>query len=157
MHSHGYFADPDTGKPLSGPVVFAAWCCDGSIDMILTRPVLYIDPHGRWHTAPAGTRINGLSVPSRVLYPIVSNFEAVTRDGSVVHDAIVCQGMDWVYAAWVFWHAMLAAYELATRGAPRTWRTWLGRKWFTLRAWNRWAGVRYVGIWFQAWHRGRKP
>lgn len=132
-YPHGYFADPDTGLPIYGPVVRAEWCIVGR-DMILTDPVVYVDPRSRIHRVPAGERINGLSVP-RFLWRICWPFEPLSRDASVVHDHLCEAGHDWADAAWIFYHAMRC------RGVG------------SVKAWIRWAAVRYVGGFFCRLHK----
>lgn len=132
-YPHGYFAEPETGLPTRAKVVNAAWCVDGTRDMTLDRPVLYIDPKGRPHRVPVDFRTNGLSVP-RIFWRLVSPFEPLAREASVVHDWLCDIGWDWKDAAWVFYHAMRAN------------RVGL------FRAFIRWAAVRYVGIWFRRKH-----
>ena len=133
-HPHGYFADPETMLPTRGPVVTATWCRDGSRDMILTKPVVSVDPKGREHRAPVGFRTNGLSA-WRVCWRLVSPFEPLSREASVIHDWLCWIGWDWNDAAWVFYHAMRA--------------NGIG----PVRAWIRWAAVRFIGKRFQGRHR----
>ena len=144
---HGWFANPSTGKRLpddGSSVVCAEWCGDGTSDMVTTHAVLYVDPKGRRHYVPAAFRINGLSNPMRLLWAFCHPYEPLTRDASVVHDYLCVRRHDWVDAAWVFYHAMMAMFEHAEKCS----------RWNTIRAWARWAGVRYVGIWFQRRHHG---
>lgn len=109
-YPHGFFADPATGLPLKAgePAVHWAACRNGTRDMILDRPVLYVDPQGgRWHV-PAGFRCNGLSVP-RFLWRLVHPYEPLTRDASVVHDWICTRPwISWARGARVFYQAMRA-------------------------------------------------
>jgi len=128
-HPFGFFADPDTEFPIAGIAVHAGWCVDGTRDMILDLPVLYVDPRGRRHRAPEGFRTNGLTV-LRVLWRLCWPFEPLSRDASVVHDWLCYSGHDWNDAAWVFWCAMKC------RGIG------------PFAAWIRWVPVRFVGKWF---------
>jgi hypothetical protein len=98
--------------------------------MRLDLPVIFVDPRGRIHRVPVGERINGLSVP-RLLWRVCWPYEPYTRDASVVHDWLCSIGHDWDDAAWVFWCAM------RSRGVG------------PIRAWVRWAAVRFVGKWCQ--------
>lgn len=159
MRGHGYYAYPgtyDLDRPIPLPrhyqIVTASWCCDGTRDMILERPVLYVSPDGEKHFVEPKTRINGLSV-LRMLWRICWPFEPITRDASVVHDSMCDEGCDWKYAAWVFYHAMLAAYEHASLKHRWKWLTKFMKARFAVKVFNRWAAVRYVGIWFQNKHR----
>lgn len=133
-YPHGYFADPKTGYPMPGSIVHAKWCVDGTRDMVLDESVLYISPDRRRHYVDAGFRLNGLSAP-RILWRVVQPFEALTREASVVHDYLCVRREPWNYAAWVFYHAMRA------NGVG------------PFKAFIRWAAVRFVGCWFQRFHR----
>lgn len=133
QHPHGYFADPDTGLPVTGPVVHAEWMTLDR-DMVLDVPVVFVDPLLRIHRVPAGERINGLSVP-RMFWRFCWPYEPLTRDASVVHDWLCSIGHDWDDAAWVFWCAMRC------RGVK------------PFQAWVRWAAVRFIGGCFQWRHR----
>ena len=128
-HPHGYFADIETGLPSSAEVIYAKWCVR-SRDMILTKAVLYVDPQGNEHLVQEGERINGLTVP-RMFWRICWPYEPMTRDASVIHDHLCRLDYSWKYSAWVFYHAMRA------RGVG------------PVRAWIRWAAVRYVGVLFR--------
>lgn len=112
--------------------------------MITTRPVLYVDPKGMRHYVPVGFRTNGLSNPMRILWVLCDPYEPLTRDAAIVHDHLCVMRADWIAAAWVFFHAMMAMFEHAEKVS----------RWNTLRAWDRWVGVRYVGIWFRRRYRG---
>ena len=133
-YPHGFFADPDTGLPVQSPVLCMESCRDGTRDMVLTETLAYVDPKGREHRAPPTCRTNGLSVP-RIFWRLVQPYEPLSREASVVHDWLCYIGWDWDDAAWVFYHAMRA------NGVG------------PVRAWIRWAAVRFVGKWFQGRHR----
>ena len=128
---HGYFADPDTKLriPRGQRVVSADWCEDGSRDMILTRPVLYIDPNGEEWLAPTGSRINGASTPF-FTWPFMPPYQAGVRKASVIHD-VFCprKSVPWLLSAWLFYHAMRAS------------------EFDRFRSWIRWAGVVFFGWW----------
>lgn len=138
---HGYFADPRTGKPFANPmhpVVRADWCRDGTRDMVLARPVLYVAPDETRVHVPTGTRFNGLSSP-RLFWRFCQPYEGVTREASVVHDYITGdEWISWGRGAWIFYHAMRAG-----GAGPVT-------------AWLRWAAVAWVGVFFQGWFRNGK-
>lgn len=125
----GFFADPETGEPTSGEVVVAQWCRDNSRDMVLTQPLLYIAPNGRSIRVTPPFRTNGLSAP-RFFWRLVSPYEPLSREASVIHDYICWIGWDWIEAAYVFYCAMRA------NGVG------------PVAAWLRWAAVRFVGKWF---------
>jgi len=126
---HGYFADPETGKPLGNlePIVFCAWCRDGSRDMVLERPILYIDKEGRPWRVPAGSRSNGLSVWLRIIWGIVSPFEPLSRDAAFLHDHLCDIGVPWGLGAELFYDAMRA------NRVPSG------------KAFRRWCAVYYIG------------
>lgn len=142
-NSYGYFVDPWNKQmiPQGEPVVFAAWARDGTRDMYLIYPVVYIDPDGNELTIPAGFKTNGLSTP-RFFWRLVPPFEPLSREASVVHDWLCHEyGLDgWDKSADVFYWCMLA--------------NGFGKK----RAFVRWVSVRYFGKWFVAlskWLKGR--
>src|SRR5438128_1485511 len=65
--------------------VVAYWNDDGR-SMTLVEPFAYIDPTGMRWDAPAGTRIDGASIP-RFAWSIVGGpFEGKYRAPSVIHD-----------------------------------------------------------------------
>ncbi len=109
---HGYFADPaspaDFLPRVGRSVVSADWCDDGTRDMILTRPVIYVDPTGEKWIAEAGKRVNGLSSP-RILWPVMNPYQPRARNASVIHDVFcVKREVSWLKSAWCFYHAMRA-------------------------------------------------
>lgn len=109
-YPHGFFADPQTGMPLppGEPVVHWAACRNGTRDMVLDAPVLYVDPTGRRWRVPVGFRSNGLSVP-RFFWRIVQPYEPLSREAAVVHDWLCSlPWVSWSRGAWVFYHAMRA-------------------------------------------------
>ena len=133
-YPHGFFADPTTGRPLKSgePAVYWAACRNGTRDMILDRPVLYVDPNGMSWRVPEGFRCNGLSVP-RVFWRFVQPYEPLSRDASVVHDWLC--GLPWVSwdrGAWVFYHAMRANgvsfTSAVVRYAAVRWFGWFVRR-----------------------------
>lgn len=152
---HGYFADPASInsecmiqlRP-GTPIVHCYHCTDGTRDMILTKPVAYVDPCGDATVVPTDFRFNGLSNPIRTLWGLCDPYEPMTRDASVPHDWDCVFGTEWKKAAWRFYHAMIAAFIHSGKYTKR----WDIVK-NTVKAWFRWAAVRYIGIWFQKRYR----
>jgi hypothetical protein len=145
---HGFFADPETRRPLPRHVrvVQAEFCDDGTRDMILIRPILYIDPKGAPCYVPVGSRSNGLSVWVRLLWPLVWPWEPLTRNAAFIHDEQVRNGVRWNLAAWRFYHAMIAMFVRADRNT----------RWNRARAFIRWMGVQFIGgpcYWVKGWFR----
>ena len=89
--------------------VVVTWNDDGRT-MTLVEPFAYVDPNGvRWD-APAGTRIDGASIP-RFAWSIVGGpYEGKYRAPSVVHD-VACneRTRDWQDVHLMFHRGMLAA------------------------------------------------
>lgn len=56
------------------------------LNMTLLEPFEFIDPKGRNWTAPAGTKIDGASIPRPFWSLIGGPFEGRYRDASVIHD-----------------------------------------------------------------------
>jgi len=82
----GEFCDPSTGKPLDAdePIVFTAW--DRKTRDVETQyPILFRDPAGLPWRVPAGSRVNGLSVP-RIFWRLMPPYAARAREASVLHD-----------------------------------------------------------------------
>lgn len=68
----------------SGPVE-ASWDPDG-LNMTLLKEVRYTDPNGVVWVAPAGSKVNGASIP-RAFWSIIGGpFEGKYRAASVLHD-----------------------------------------------------------------------
>jgi hypothetical protein len=89
--------------------VVATWNDDGR-SMTLLEPFAHVDPNGvRWD-APAGTRIDGASIP-RFAWSIVGGpFEGKYRASSVVHDVACNQrSRDWQDVHLMFHRGMLAS------------------------------------------------
>lgn len=68
----------------SGPVE-ARWESDG-VTMVLLKELRYTDPYGQVWTAPAGSRVNGASIPRAFWSLIGGPFEGKYRKASVLHD-----------------------------------------------------------------------
>ena len=68
----------------SGPVE-TRWENDG-VTMVLLNELRYTDPYGQVWVAPAGSRVNGASIP-RAFWSIIGGpFEGKYRKASVLHD-----------------------------------------------------------------------
>jgi hypothetical protein len=120
--SWGYF---------SGPVE-ARWENDGRT-MVLLNELRYTDPYGEVWVAPAGSRVDGASIP-RVFWTIIGGpFEGKYRNASVLHDvAYEQQTKPWQEFERMFYNAMRASgvgpvtaktmyYSLVRHG--RHWKT----------------------------------
>ncbi len=71
--------------------VVAVWDADGR-NMTLREDFAYVDAQGRRWSAPAGTVVNGASIPRLFWTVIGSPFSGKYRNASVVHD-IECEEM----------------------------------------------------------------
>ena len=89
--------------------VVATWNADGRT-MTLREPFTYIDPAGtEWH-APAGSTVDGASIPRIVWSLIGGPFEGKYREGSVVHDvACITRARPWEATHRAFYFAMRAS------------------------------------------------
>ncbi|MGI8821512.1 MAG: DUF1353 domain-containing protein [Chthoniobacterales bacterium] len=68
----------------SGPIE-TRWESDG-LSMVLMNELRYTDPYGEVWVAPAGSRVNGASIP-RAFWSIIGGpFEGKYRNASVLHD-----------------------------------------------------------------------
>ncbi len=74
---------PDFGR-FEGDIV-ASWSENGR-DMVLRDQFTYVDRSNRQWTAPAGSVVNGASIPSGFWSLIGGPFEGKYRNASVVHD-----------------------------------------------------------------------
>ncbi len=114
--------------------VVAAWDNDGR-NMILRETFAYIDSQNRTWIAPAGSKINGASIPSAFWSAIGGPFEGKYRNASVVHDvgcvemreswedvhrmfyeACRCGGVDELKAKMIYY----AVYHFGPRWQPVT-------------------------------------
>ena len=97
--SWGYF---------SGTVV-TEWLDDGC-NMRLVKPFQYIDPSNEIWDAPAGSIVDGASIP-KIAWPIIGGpFEGKYRKASVIHDvACVTQDRLWDQTHLAFYNAMRAS------------------------------------------------
>lgn len=92
----------------SGPVE-TRWDDDG-LNMTVLNELRYTDPKGVVWIAPAGSRVNGASVP-RAFWSIIGGpFEGRYRKPSVLHDvAYTEQSRPWQEADQMFYNAMRCA------------------------------------------------
>lgn len=78
--------------------------------MKLTKPFAYLSPDGARWEAPAGSIVNGASIPPFAWSFIGNPLEGKYRNASVIHDvACVSQSRPWQTAHEAFYTAMLAA------------------------------------------------
>ena len=75
--------------------------------MVLLNELRYTDPYGKVWVAPAGSRVNGASVPRAFWTLIGGPFEGKYRKASVLHDvAYEKQTRSWEEADLMFYNAM---------------------------------------------------
>ena len=78
-------------------------------DMQLLEPFWYVDPQGRRWDAPAGTVINGASIPRTLWSSVGSPYTGSYRRAAVVHDAAIGHaGIARAQADTMFYFACLA-------------------------------------------------
>lgn len=101
-------ADGEDFGRFEGDVV-AMWDADGR-RMKLREPFSYIDSADRRWTAPAGTVVDGASIPAAFWTLIGGPFSGKYRNASVVHD-IGCDEMlaPWEDVHWMFYEACRCA------------------------------------------------
>jgi hypothetical protein len=89
----------------SGPIE-TRWEDDG-LTMVLLNELRYTDPYGEVWVAPAGSRVNGASIPRAFWSVIGGPFEGKYRNASVLHDvAYAEQSRPWEDADRMFYNAM---------------------------------------------------
>jgi hypothetical protein len=95
--------------------VVVEWLPDGR-NMKLMESFAYVDPHGQRWNAPAGSVVNGASIPQFAWSIIGGPFEGKYRDASVIHD-VACRSKDrpWQDVHEAFYTAMLASGVEALR------------------------------------------
>ena len=82
------------------------WDEDG-VTMILLNELRYTDPYGEVWVAPAGSRVNGASIPRAFWSLIGGPFEGKYRNASVLHDVAYSeQSRPWEDADRMFYNAM---------------------------------------------------
>ncbi|WP_457097667.1 DUF1353 domain-containing protein [Lysobacter sp. P5_B9] len=88
--------------------VVAEWLSDGR-RMKLLEPFSFIDATGDRWTAPAGSIVDGASIPQFAWAIIGGPFEGKYREASVIHDVACDQKLrPWQQVHKAFYHAMLA-------------------------------------------------
>jgi hypothetical protein len=89
--------------------VIVEWLPDGR-NMKLVDHFAYVDPLGRKWNAPAGSIVNGASIPQFAWSIIGGPFEGKYREASVIHD-VACRNKDrpWQDVHEAFYMAMLAS------------------------------------------------
>ena len=104
----GSFVEAGAFGRFEGEVV-ASWTDNGR-DMVLREPFLYIDSANRQWVAPAGSVVNGASIPAAFWSLIGGPFEGKYRNASVVHD-VGCDEMtaSWEDVHWMFYEACRCA------------------------------------------------
>lgn len=89
----------------SGPIE-TRWEDDG-ITMVLLNELRYTDPYGVVWVAPAGSRVNGASIPRGFWSMIGGPFDGKYRNASVLHDvAYEQQTRPWQEVDRMFYNAM---------------------------------------------------
>lgn len=89
----------------SGPIE-TRWEGDG-ITMVLLNELRYTDPYGEVWIAPAGSRVDGASIPRAFWSVIGSPFSGKYRNASVLHDvAYEQQSRPWPDVDRMFYNAM---------------------------------------------------
>jgi Protein of unknown function (DUF1353) len=103
-----YATHSDSYGRFEGDVV-AKWLADGR-NMELMQPFAYVAPIGRRWDAPAGSRVDGASIPRFAWTFIGGPFEGKYRNASVIHD-VACQKKNrpWQEVHEAFYTAMLAS------------------------------------------------
>jgi hypothetical protein len=90
-------------------MVEAQWLEDGRT-MKLLKPLVFVDPDKLEWTAPAGSVVDGASIPQAAWSLIGGPFEGKYRNASVIHDvACVEKTRSWQAVHNVFYYAMLAS------------------------------------------------
>ena len=114
--------------------VEARWENDGR-NMILLRDLAYLDPQGVTWTAPAGSEVDGASIP-RSLWSIMGGpFEGKYRNASVLHDvAYEQQKRPWEDCDRMFYNAMRCSGVSAAEAGTMYYALYkFGRHWKTMR------------------------
>ncbi len=98
-------AQPSNWGHFTGPIE-TRWEDDG-LTMVLLSELRYTDPYGSVWIAPAGSRVNGASIPRAFWSVIGGPFEGKYRNASVLHDvAYTDQTRPWEDADRMFYNAM---------------------------------------------------
>src|SRR6187455_2798533 len=98
-------AGASTWGHFTGPIE-TRWEDDG-LTMVLLNELRYTDPYGEVWVAPAGSRVNGASIPRAFWGVIGGPFEGKYRNASVLHDvAYEEQKKPWPEVDRMFYNAM---------------------------------------------------
>lgn len=144
----------------SGPID-TRWENNG-ITMVLLNELRYTDPYGEVWTAPAGSRVDGASIPRPFWSIIGGPFEGKYRNASVLHDvAYEQQKKPWQEVDRMFYNAMRCS-GVGALTAKTMYYTLVrhGRHWKDARATAVAAGARPqpAGVeQVQAWIRSNDP
>jgi len=105
----GYY----TGEPET------RWNSDGR-SMTLLSELRYTDPHGLVWVAPAGSTVDGASIPRSLWSVMGGPFEGKYRNASVLHDAAYDQrNRPWQDCDRMFYNAMRCSGVGAVEAIPR--------------------------------------
>lgn len=110
--------------------VVAHWSDDGR-NMTLEEDFAYLDPRGRRWDAPAGSVVNGASIPQTFWSLIGGPFEGPYRNASVVHD-VACDRMaaPWEDVHLMFYEACLCGGVDERRAKLMYWAVYqFGPRW----------------------------
>lgn len=89
--------------------VVTEWLPDGR-NMRLLEDFIFVDPDGKAWKAPAGSIINGASIPMVLWDTVGSPYAGKYRQASVVHDVACIERREpWQAVHEMFYHAMLAS------------------------------------------------
>jgi hypothetical protein len=111
-------------------VVVARWDADGRM-MTLVENFTYIDPVAKRWSAPAGSVVNGASIPRAFWTLIGGPFEGEYRNASVVHD-VACEQMleNWADVHCMFYQACLCGGVASTKAKLMYWAVYrFGPRW----------------------------
>ena len=112
--------------------VEARWQNDGR-NMTLLRDLAYVDPQGVVWTAPAGSEVDGASIPRSLWSVMGGPFEGKYRNASVLHDvAYEQQKRPWEDCDRMFYNAMRCSGVSAAEAGTMYYALYkFGRHWKT--------------------------
>lgn len=115
--------------------IVARWN-DGGRTMTLLQPYSYIDGQGRRWPVPAGTTVDGASIPRAAWTAIGGPFEGLYRNASVIHDHYcVTRQRSWRETHRMFYDGMRANGVGAGKAAVMYWAVLnFGPRWRTFNA-----------------------
>lgn len=102
-----------------------------SRDIVLLRDFIYSDPQGKIWKAPAGSRVDGASIPQPFWSVIGGPLDGPYREASVIHD-VACQARDkpWEDAHLTFYYAMRCSGVGVRRAKVMYWAVYhFGPRW----------------------------